>query len=438
MPEATEPAPAILVVSPDKADRRLVPVYDRLVVGRVCAGIDEGQRLLIDDGTISRLHLEVRLDFERGEAWLTDHSTNGTRLNGRRIERLVPVRVRSGDRVLAGETELEFLSSRFAFGATRARPAADASDTVLQVAITQMVMVVGDVASFSTIAETTDDRVLFKDIERLFIALRQILARHGGTLSNYAGDAFFATWEANAAGGGSGGAAAGGGSSGATGDGGSSSAAAAVGGGSGDGPALGGSADRGPAGADAPRAAVAFAVEAAATVPQVAAGLDLRDPGGGLLRMGWGVSFGQAAVSGLGGPLATVLGDATNVAFRLSGIAGRDGWPDVLVTSAVRHAIDAGFAFTPLPAVQVKGRRNPVEVLGAGQLLSPGGTTPRTPDAGPILRILSGPRRIVQNDDPRTSVCRPDPADLIGPATCHGCWAPDSCEMRLVSFRTSQ
>jgi hypothetical protein len=59
-------------------------------------------------------------------------------------------------------------------------------------------------------------------------------------------------------------------------------------------------------------------VEAAETVPQIAAGLDLHDPGGGPLRMGWGVAPGCSAVSQLTGMLVTVLGGATNVAFRLT------------------------------------------------------------------------------------------------------------------------
>jgi class 3 adenylate cyclase len=176
--------------------------------------------------------------------------------------------------------------------------------------------VVGDIVSFSSIAEYTDDRVLLENIDRLYAELRRILARHHGTLSNYVGDAFFATWEANAA-------------------------------------------------PDSARAAVSFAVEAAETVPQIAEHLDLRDPEGGPVRMGWGVACGPAAVSLLTGMLVSVIGDTTNVAFRLSGVAGRGGRPDVLVTDAVYRLTATSFAFTPLSPLRLKGRRQIVNALGA-------------------------------------------------------------------------
>ena len=191
--------------------------------------------------------------------------------------------------------------------------------------------------------------MLLENIDRLYAELRQILARHHGTLSNYVGDAFFATWEAAAAAG------------------------------------------------DAARAAVAFAVEAAETVPRIAAGLDLRDPGGRAAADGLGRRRGPAAVSLLTGMLVTVLGDATNVAFRLSGIAGRDGRPDVLVTDAVHRATAAGFAFTPPSAIQVKGRSQAVEVLGASRLLRPG---PRS-SARPSHRAAG--RRSAPERSPRGS-----------------------------------
>jgi adenylate cyclase len=316
---ADETPPTLLVIAPDGAEQRSVPVYDWIIIGRECPGVDERHRLLIDDPAVSRTHLELRLDFQLDQAWLTDHSTNGTRLNGRRVERSVPVRVMPDDRMRVGQVELELRSGRFAVTAELGtRSAVLDRGTVREVTVMDMVMVVGDIVSFSAIAENTDNLVLLKNVDRLYAELRQLLSGHHGTLSNYVGDAFFATWEA--------------------------------------------AADPGAA-----RSAVAFAVEAAETVPRIAPGLDLRDPGGGPVRMGWGVALGPAAVSLLTGMLVTVLGDTTNVAFRLSGIAGREGQPDVLVTDAVYRATAASFAFTEPSAIQVKGRRQPVETLGVSR-----------------------------------------------------------------------
>ena len=260
--------PAILVLAPDRAGERSTPVHDWLVVGRECAGVDERHRLLIDDPAISRAHLELRLDLELDQAWLTDHSTNGTRLNGHRIERSVPVRIKPGDRIRLGGAELQFRSRRFAAGPSPVAPAAVQDlNTIRQISVTEMIMVVGDIIGFSTIAESTGDRALLENIDRLYAGLRQILARHDGTLSNYVGDAFFATWEAAVP-------------DDATVDMATFDRAVR------DRAAR----DRAAAGGDAvdpARSAVAFAVEAAETVPRIAAGLDLRDPGGGPLRMGW-------------------------------------------------------------------------------------------------------------------------------------------------------
>jgi len=343
---ASDTIPAVLVVGPDMDGEHSVPVHDWLAVGRECAGIDERHRLLITDPAVSRTHLEVRLDFARDQAWVTDCSTNGTRLNGHRVERAVPIRLRPGDRLRIGAVDLQFRSRRFTApvkggpGGTKTGPGRR-TNTVREVTVTRMAMAVGDIAGFSTIAEQTDDRVLLENIDRLFTGLRRILTRHNGVLSNYVGDAFFATWE--------------------------SAAMAATAMDSQGMTAAAREAVEKAAMADAAEAAVAFAVEAAEAVPAIAAGLTVRDPDGGPLRMGWGVACGPAAVSQMTGRIVTVLGDATNVAFRLSGLAGRDGRPTVLVTGAV-HRSAAGFAFTPLPAVQVKGRRQVVEVLAAGRM----------------------------------------------------------------------
>jgi adenylate cyclase len=57
-------------------------VYDRLFIGRDCAGIGESRRVLIERSDVSRSHCELCLDAAGDRAYLVDESTNGTRHNG--------------------------------------------------------------------------------------------------------------------------------------------------------------------------------------------------------------------------------------------------------------------------------------------------------------------------------------------------------------------
>lgn len=310
------PAPssvANVAVHGGAAGGREVVIHERLFVGRECTGVDEGHRLLIDDPAVSRHHLEIRLDAESDEASVVDLSTNGTRLNGVRIARAHPVPLRPGDRITVGGTELEFRSERFRGGASEAPPL---RSTIKDVSLTRLVMVVGDIIGYSTISQRTDAGVLLADLDRLYGELNAELPRFGGTLNNYAGDAFFAIWECDAD-------------------------------------------------PDAAEHAVRFALAATERVRTVAAGLDLRGPGGGAIGMGWGVVAGPAAMSSLTGMLVTVLGDATNVAFRIAGLAARDGRAEVLITRPVHDLVAARMAFGPPEQVEVKGRSGTEEVFGA-------------------------------------------------------------------------
>ena len=76
---------------------RSVPIFDQLFVGRECVGISELRRLVINDPEISRTHLEIRLDAAGDQAFVIDTSSNGTSLNGVRLERAVPLQIRPGD-----------------------------------------------------------------------------------------------------------------------------------------------------------------------------------------------------------------------------------------------------------------------------------------------------------------------------------------------------
>jgi adenylate cyclase len=309
MQQQPEDAPACLVVDAGTPAERIIPIYDRLCVGREWRGVDDQHRLLIDDPAVSREHLEVLLESEQDRATVIDRSTNGTRLNGVRIGRGAPALVRPGDTITVGSTTLEFRSERYA-GTSRS----DEGRTIRRVSMSRMVMAVGDILSYSTISQYTDSQVVLKGLEMLYGGLQEILTRHRGTLSDYAGDALFAVWELEQI-------------------------------------------------PDAADEAIAFTIDAIEGLEGLAPMLPIRDPDGNPVRMGWVIFLGDAAVSSLTGSLVSVVGDATNLAFRLSGIAAREGRPEIIVTEGVRNLTDA-FTFTEPEEVTVKGRTGTEKVFG--------------------------------------------------------------------------
>ncbi|MDT5081431.1 MAG: adenylate cyclase [Mycobacterium sp.] len=281
---------------------RSIPIFDQLFVGRECAGISPQRRLVIPDPEMSHTHLEIRLDATQDQAFIVDTSTNGTLLKGARLERAVPLPIRPGDEIRIGDVLLTFRSPRFATatapvaGRTRAR--------IDQVA---MVMVVGDIVNYSTISQVTDEGVMAHSLNTLWHQLGDVLRAHHGTLSYYAGDALFAVWELR----------------------------------------------RFPHAAEL---AVDFALAGNRLVELRGPELPLRGPDGAPIQMGWGVVQGMAAVAALTRSADAVIGDSANVAFRLAGLAGRNGRAAVMVTRSVQRSGATQFRWGDGEHVELKGR----------------------------------------------------------------------------------
>jgi len=307
---------AALVLDPGGDHEEITPIVDRLFVGRECHGVDPAHRLIIPgDLAISRNHFEIQIDPVSSEAVIVDTSSNGTRVNGIRVERAVAVPLRDGDQIHVGSITFEFQ-----LGLQVVSPDPHHSEIRQTVSISSfgtMAFVVGDIVDFSTVSEGADEAGLAQDVDQLWGPLRALLAEYRGTLSNYMGDALFATWELDA--------------------------------------------DR-----NAADHALSFALAAAERVRALAPELGLRYQSGEPLQMGWGCSFGAASIRLLPGSIVTVLGDATNVAFRVAGIAGRAGRPAVLGTGAIcRQAEGEGlFRFGEPETVSLKGRVGTEEVRG--------------------------------------------------------------------------
>ena len=66
--------------------------------------------------------------------------------------------------------------------------------------------------------------------------------------------------------------------------------------------------------------------------------------------------MGPVVMQLMPGSVVMVLGDAVNLGFRISSIAGREGRPNILATEAVRQAALDQFIFGEPESVTVKGR----------------------------------------------------------------------------------
>jgi adenylate cyclase len=291
----------VVLTETGEADR-VVPIIGRLTVGRKSGGVSALQLLLLDDPAVSREHLELRLDAERGVV-LTDQSTNGTRVNGRQAERGEPIVLRDGDLIEAGSARLGYRSldhpERIPEGF---RPSAWSNRPTL------IASVAGDIVGSTAMAEGNGAAAA---ADALLGELRELLVSHGASASTVAGDSLYAAWDA----------------------------------------------------ADDPEAierAVRFAVAAHELVAARAA-----DDGDAPILLGWGVALGDARLAHTSTACQAVHGYAGNLAFRLSGLAARAGEPAVLVAADVADAAPAAARYGDVREIVVRGRSAPERVQAA-------------------------------------------------------------------------
>jgi class 3 adenylate cyclase len=275
-----------------------------MLIGRECRGADPQRRLILDDPAISREHVELRLEERRG-ATLIDLSTNGTRLNGRRVERGEAIPVADGDLIELGTVQLLF---RDLGPDTSSEPLADERNlTMIVTPEAHLAIVVGDIVGSTEATERHGAAPVAAAAEVLFGALHDLLVTHRGTVSNYVGDAIFAAWEL----------------------------------------------DHDP---DAVAEAIRFALAADALVVARAESLEVRDADGGPLRWGWAITHGEAVMSRPSAGQAAALGDPVNLAFRLAGLAARDGRPAILASAETAELAPDVAVYGEPVELPIKGR----------------------------------------------------------------------------------
>jgi adenylate cyclase len=304
---------AWVVVGAETPDERAVPVEGRLLVGRECLGADRSRCLILEDPLVSRDHFEIRTDAAGGPI-LVDLSLNGTRVNGRRVERAEPIALRDGDQIELGATRLHFRAPT-----SGALPKSLRGSTILETGAARLAIVVGDIVGYTAMTERHGGVAVAELVSSLFGDLRRLVRRHRGTISNYIGDAIFAAWDF----------------------------------------------DRDPA---APADAISFALAGNELVNrrahEVVIGLDDETP----LRMGWAVTLGDAGVGMLSPAREAIHGDAINLAFRLAAMAARDGRAPVLVADDAAAAAPEAARYGDAHELAAKGRTATASVRPAEPL----------------------------------------------------------------------
>src|SRR4051794_22176738 len=158
---------------------RVVPIVDVLTIGRKQGGVDTSQLVLLDDPMVSRAHLELRGGAEGGVV-LVDQSTNGTRVNGSKVEPGEPLVLSDGDLIEVGSARLGYRSLD---NPQRIPAAIRAAVVMTEPTLIACVAgaIVGDGAAGAG--------------DALFTTLRELQAGHGASAYHAAGDSFFAAWD---------------------------------------------------------------------------------------------------------------------------------------------------------------------------------------------------------------------------------------------------
>jgi class 3 adenylate cyclase len=108
------------------------------------------------------------------------------------------------------------------------------------------------------------------------------------------------------------------------------------------------------------------ALKQAQTVRGIRGSLSNSNPAVQDLRIGWGVTTGKVTISHYGSRVADVaiVGDSTNLAFRLSAMANKDFPSEILICSQTAALVRKGLSISDLGFVSIRGRSGREKIFG--------------------------------------------------------------------------
>ena len=290
-------------------------LIDKVFVGRSCTGIDPQKRILVNNAQVSRDHAVISRRSKSLK--IKDMSKNGTWVNGIRLAAGASSDLANEDVISVGGVSITiYTQSDDAVTQENAILTEGTMVTPTEVVVTN---VVADIREFSTFSQTHASAEVYALMKEVFDAFSNIVVRCKGTIKDYAGDAVYAFWDHHVE----------------------------------------------PA---SPQAVLACraALQQDQALSEIRSGLSGKNVAAANLEMGWGISTGKVTLSHYGSRSAdlALVGDCTNLAFRLSGIANKDFSDKIIVCSQTADLVRDDFSLQDLGTIPIKGRKGREQVFG--------------------------------------------------------------------------
>jgi class 3 adenylate cyclase len=179
--------------------------------------------------------------------------------------------------------------------------------------------VVADVRGFCSMSQTEESHQVYEVMKEIIQTFCAIVHDHKGTIKDYSGDAVYAFWEHGSE-----------------------------------------------FCKEQDLAACRTALKQAQTVNQIRTKLSGLNEAAKCLRLGWGITTGKVTMSHYGWRVTdlTLVGDCTNAAFRLSGIANKDLPSEIVMCSETAGLVGDILPMADLGFVSLRGRSGQEHVYG--------------------------------------------------------------------------
>lgn len=292
-----------------------IEVIDRVFIGRLCRGISEVRRILVRDPMVSRDHAEIIWSGSRLQ--IKDKSKNGTWVNGVRLAGGSAEYLVDGSVIRVGETSIRVrYGGSPPFGEDSSRSALSTDITPKEVTVTN---VVADVRGFTSMSQMQNSHQVYALMKEIFDRFSIIVNDHRGTIKDYVGDAIYAFWEHGLS----------------------------------------------PSGEQA-ALACQNALAQAKALDIIRDELRYMNPAAERLKMGWGITTGSVTMSHYGSRPSdlALVGDCTNLAFRLSGIANKDLDRNIIICANTANLVRGSLEVDNLGEVLIRGRNGGLNVFG--------------------------------------------------------------------------